>query len=387
MKIISVLENIKKIKGKKIVLRLDLNVPVVKGKITNDYKLRCVLPTINLLRRSGCSIVIITHLGEPKLPLNKKQANVWSVQPLAKWLSKKLNLSLKVSNTEWPAIHSMVKRMSSGEVIMLENIRLFKGELENSETLAKQLASLGEIYINDAFAVCHRQHASVSAIKNYLPALAGPLLTTEVVNLEKAKTGKKPLVLIMGGAKLSTKLPLLKKLAPLASVILTGGGIANTILKSQGKAIGSSLFDKEGATAYSRFKLSNVIVPVDVAVLSRAKRLGKNINNIKATEKILDIGSKTIKLYGQYIKSAKTIIWNGPMGLFEKIAFAKGTKQIALLVAQATKNKVFTLIGGGETVAALGNVKNFSWISTGGGATISYLEGKILPGLTKLVRY
>ncbi|MCX6792508.1 MAG: phosphoglycerate kinase [Candidatus Falkowbacteria bacterium] len=387
MKIFSVQDNLKKIAGKKVLLRLDLNVPQAKGKITNEYKLRCALPTIKLLRSLGCSVIIITHLAEPKLPLSKPEQKSFSVEPLAKWLAKKLNISIKVLGMNWSAINLAVKKMSDSEVVMFENIRLFKGEIDNSEVLARQLASLAQVYINDAFAVSHRSHTSVDAIKKYLPSFAGPLLSVEVNNLEKARTGKKPFVLIMGGAKLSTKLPLLKKLAPSASVVLTGGGIANTIFKATGLEIGKSLFDKEGAAVYSRAKLANVIAPIDVAVLANNKRLEKNLKDIKPSDNILDIGPKTIKLYAKYIAKAKTVIWNGPMGLFEKKAFAKGNQQIAALVSKATKNKSFTLIGGGETVAALSTKNKFSWISTGGGASLAYLEGKSLPGLSKLIRF
>jgi len=387
MKIMSVLKNIKNIKGKKVILRLDLNVPIVNGKITNDYKLKSVLPTINLLRQNNCSIIIITHLGEPSWPLNKKAFSSYTVKPLASWLSKKIKLPIKVLDAKWSSINSAVNKLSTGEILMLENIRLFKGELDNSKVLARRLAALGEIYINDAFAVCHREHTSVSAIKNYLPAYAGPLLAAEVNNLETAKHGQKPLLLIMGGAKLSTKLPMIKKLASKASHILVGGGIANTILKSHGLEIGKSLFDKAAAKTYSRLKLANVVMPLDVAVPYQGKRLEKNIKDVTTKDVILDIGSKTINLYSRYIKQAKTIIWNGPLGLFEKTNFSKGTKQIAYLSSKMTSKKVFTLIGGGETVEALQGFKNFSWVSTGGGATLAYLEGKKLPGLRKIVSY
>lgn len=387
MKIISVTKNLKKIKGKKVILRLDLNVPILNSQITNDYKLICALPTIKLLLKAGCSIIIITHLGEPKLPVDKKVLKNWSVKPLVDWLERKLKLNIKKLTTNWSDINLAVKKMKAGEVVMFENIRLFKGETLNSKDLAKKLAKLGEIYINDAFAVSHRDQSSVGAIKNYLPSYAGPLLEVEITNLEKAKHGKKPLVLIMGGAKLTTKLPLLKKLAPKASTILVGGGIANTILKSQGVEIGKSLFDKEAVKVYSRLKLANVILPIDVAVTYKGKRLEKNIKDLKTTDYIFDIGSETIKLFAKYIKQAKTIIWNGPVGLFEKSGFAKGNKQIAVLVAAATKNKAFTLVGGGETVAALGKLKNFSWVSTGGGATLAFLEDKSMPGLSKIVSY
>lgn len=354
MKIISISDKPKLCAGKKVILRLDLNVPLAGRRISNDYKLRLALPTITFLLRLKCSLIIITHLGEPPARITKKDYYKYSVRPIAVWLEKHLGQPVSLLGTAWSEISKQSSKLRSGEIALFENIRLFPGEIKNDISLARRLASLGEIYINDAFAVCHRNHASVSAITGYLPSYAGPQLMKEIANLEKARTGKSPFVLIMGGAKIATKIPLLKKLGPKASSVLVGGAIANSLVQS------SLTLPK-----------MNIIYPLDFALFKGQP---------------LDIGPKTIQLFSRYIAKARTIVWNGPLGMFEKKGFDKGTKKIATAVSKATSSRTFTLIGGGETVEALGSKTKFSWISTGGGASLAYLSGLAMPGLIALMR-
>jgi phosphoglycerate kinase len=388
MIISSINNNLKKIKGKKVLLRLDLNVPMKGARITNDYKLQQALPTIKLLQKLNCSIIIVTHLGEPIIIKNTKLLKSWSVKPLVFWLSNKLKTKIDLLPVVWPIIIKKIRNIKPRQIMMLENIRLFDGEITNSDVLAKRLATLGEVYVNDAFAVCHRQQASVSAIKKYLPAFAGLNLATEVTNLEKVRSGKKPFILIMGGAKLSTKLSLLKNLAAKATVVLVGGGIANTILKSKKINIGKSLYDEIGFKDFSHLNLKNIILPCDVGVLKNNRRVNKSLTELTNKDIILDIGPKTVVLFSAYLKGAKTIFWNGPMGVFEKPSFSFGTRKLAASVVLATSQGAFSLIGGGETIEALNSdKKKFSWVSTGGGAALTYFEGKTLPGLTKIIKY
>ncbi len=335
MKINSIKNNRAALKGRRLVVRLDLNVPLKGTRITDDYKLTSVLPTLRYLLGLGCRLIIVTHIGEGKA----------SVKPLALWLERKLKLAVPILKTIDP-----LKPVSG--VAILENVRRFKGEVENDPRFAKELASLGEVYVNDAFAVCHRAHASVSAIKKYLPAYAGLLLENEIKHLERAKNPKAPLILILGGAKIKTKLPLLKKLAPKARAVLVGGALANELLAKKSLA----------------FK--NIILPRD----GRPHLKG-----------MLDIGPLTIKEFIVRLSKAKTIVWNGPLGMFEKKPFDKGTKAIAQAVALQTRRGAFSLIGGGETAASVAKLK-FSWVSTGGGATLSYLSGEAMPGLDKIVK-
>lgn len=386
MKITVVTKQTRGLKDKKILLRLDLNVPRRGARITNDYKLRAALPTIKLLLAHRASLIIVTHWGEPSGKRADKKK--FSVQPLAYWLEKKLKKKITILNGSWTAIAKNASQLQPGQVVMLENIRLFSGETENSLLLGKRLAGLADVYVNDAFAVCHRNHSSVSAIKKFLPSFAGPLLFKEVVHLERARTGAKPLILIMGGAKITTKLPLLKALGPRAQKILMGGALATTILKARGKNIGASLYDKDGLAISRRLSFSNILLPVDVGVAAHKRRLDKALANIDSGDVILDIGPKTVALYCQTLLKAKTIIWNGPVGMFEKKKFSKGTKLLGQAVAKASQRRAFTLVGGGETIEALGSLASrLSWISTGGGASLAYLAGKPMPGLTKIIKH
>jgi len=274
-----------------------------------------------------------------------------------------------------------------GEIVFLENLRFDKGEENNDRVFAKRLAALADVYVNEAFSVCHREHASVNAIKKYLPSYAGFLLGKEIEMLDRVIKPIKPLVVVMGGSKISTKIGLIKNLNKKASKILIGGGLANTFLKAKGLEIGKSLFDKGGLNiAKSLLKNKKIILPID-AVVSQSPNGRpelKDVGDISKKDYIFDIGPKTVRLYSKDIREAKTIAWNGPLGMFEKPAFKHGTVALATLIAARSRGKTFGVVGGGETIEAINMTKMqgyVDWVSTGGGAMLSYLGGERMPGL------
>lgn len=388
---INSLKKVKQWKGKIVFLRLDFNVPISKGKVLDDYRLKAGLETVDFLREKGARIIIASHLGEPA----GKPEKDYSLKPVAACFNK---LSKEPAEFLADCIGSKIKetiiKMQDGEIVMLENLRFHQEEYDNDPHFAKQLAELADIYINDAFAVSHRDQASVSAIKKYLPSYAGLLLEKEVTALNRVLKPKKPLVVVMGGAKIHTKVPLMSKLYPLSSQILLGGAMANNFFKFQKLDIGQSLFDKDSETAVKKFfkrgKVApKIILPIDVVVKDKNKEARvKDPSEVKKEESILDIGPKTISLYASYIKKAKTLVWNGPLGKFEEPSFKHGTMVVARLVAARSSGRAYGVVGGGETIEALKLTKMqeyVDWVSTAGGATLAYLGGVKMPGLTKIV--
>ncbi|MFA4871956.1 MAG: phosphoglycerate kinase [Patescibacteria group bacterium] len=398
---INSIKNFKDLKGKRVLLRVDFNVPLTKdlrvGK-SEDYRMVKTLPTIRYLMKKGARVVIMAHLGRP----NGKIVNNLRLDPVAKRLSQLLAQKvIKIDNILGPKVKKIISGMKDGEVMMLENVRFDKredvGDLPSpglrqaSKNFARQLADLGDIYVNDAFAVDHREQASVSTIQNYLPSYAGFLLEEEVKNLTKVlKKPKQPLVVIIGGVKISTKIKLIKNFLPVAKNILLGGALANTVLKAMGIAVGQSIIESEMFSEIKKIKLTDnkVMVPVD-GVMARGLDSKKGrldaLADIKKDEFILDIGPDTLKLYASIIKRARMIVWNGPMGLIEAPFFAKGTRELIKILAKSRAEKI---VGGGETVQMIrkmGLEKKFNFISTGGGAMLEFLEGKKLPGLKKLI--
>lgn len=336
---------------KRILLRLDLNVPISKGRIKDDYKIIAALPTIKRFSRQP--LVIMTHLGEPVAKKDYQFTKKLSVVPIAQRLEKLLKRPVRVIGGDLAKINTAAQALQAGEILMLENMRFYKGETVNNTVFAKVLASLGDIYINDAFAVSHRKHASVSAVTKYMPAYAGPLLEQEVHQLEKIRTGRRPLVVIFGGAKISGqygKLKFIRSFEKIADTILVGGDLANDLMS-----------DRHG--------------------LSKKKVL---LPEATSPRRLKDLDPETIHAYTSIIKEAKTIFWNGPMGIFEQVDYAAGTAAIIKAVAAAKKKGALTMAGGGETAEAIDffrGRKAFSWISTGGGATLAYLAGEAMPGL------
>ncbi|PLX27276.1 phosphoglycerate kinase [Candidatus Parcubacteria bacterium] len=379
----------KKIKGKRVFLRASLNVPIKKGQVTDGFRIDKQLHTIRFLRMNGAKIIMSGHLGRPKGEYNEK----YSLFPVAKYLEKKLSIKIKfIPNQLDFEASNAVAEMKEGDIIMIDNLRFNPGEKKNSKRFARQLADLADIYVNDAFANCHRAHASVSTIKNYLPAFAGLLLEEEIKNLHKVLKPKAPLVVILGGAKIKTKLPMVNQFKNKAYKILVAGALANSFLSSRGYEIGKSLIDGETQVFANKYKKNNLLIPVDVVVATSAKGtkgIIKKISEVRPSDYIFDIGPETVKLYSSIIREANTIIWNGPIGFYEIRAFRHGSLEIAKAVASRSKGKCFGVVGGGETVDALKLSKtehNVDWVSTGGGAMLAYLGGKEMPGLERLVR-
>ncbi len=404
MKAESIREGIPKIRGKTVFLRVDFNVPIENNKIQDEQKITAALPTIRFLLRYDCSVVIATHLGRPKGKKVKKYSTEILAQRLAKLLGEnrtpgKTDLK-KYKNIKFidDCIGNKVKKeaedLKPREILFLENLRFHPGEKKNDKKFAKKLAGLGEVYINNAFSVCHRKHASVAAIKQYLPSFAGFLIEKEIEHLERIDKPQKPLITVMGGSKVSTKVNLIKRLAQRSQKILLGGALANNFLSAQGIKVGRSLTDKESIAAARDILKSfseKIMVPVDVVVAADADQDQGEVKDIKEVaekDKILDIGPETIRLYSKHIKKANTIIWNGPMGLFENDNFKHGSVAIARVIASRSTGKAFGVAGGGETVEVLkmsDMMDHMDWISTGGGAMLSYLGNDKMPGLKKIV--
>jgi len=388
---IATIQKVKNLKNKVVFLRVDFNVALQKGKVKEDYKIKAELETINYLLGKGVKLIIATHLGEPK----GKPEIACSVKPVAARLQKLLKKPVKFcAETIGPKAVNAAARLKAGEILMLENLRFNAGELTNDNKFAQELARLADVYINDAFAVCHRDQASVSAIKKYLPAYAGLLLAQEITALNKIIKPKKPLVVIMGGAKIATKAPLISKLYPSASHILLGGALANNFFKYQKKEIGKSLFDADSLICVNKLcrvkkNALKIILPVDVVVRTKSGSAKlRRPEEVRKDEMILDIGPETISLFAQYIKKAQTLVWNGPMGKFEEDGFRQGTLSIARLIASRSSGKAYGLVGGGETIEALKLTKMaeyVDWVSTAGGAMLTYLGGGKMPGLAKIV--
>jgi len=378
-----------KLAGKKVLVRADFNVPLRAGEIKDDYKIIKGLATIKFLLKNNCRVIILTHLGEPTAgKINEK----FSVKPIAKRLGELLGSNVKfISSCIGLQVGTAVSRLKYGEILVLENIRFEPGETTNSRQLAKELAKLADIYVNDAFAVSHRNHASVSAIKKFLPAYAGWLLEQEVVNLKKMQNPKRPLVVVLGGAKINTKISLIKKVGKKAKNILIGGALANNFFLAHGLEIGQSLYDKESLTFAKKFKGQSLILPVDVVVASSvdSKAKVKSVNQLDSQDAIYDIGPKTVSLFSSIIKQANTIFWNGPLGMFEEDKFKHGTLAIGRIIAARSRGQAFGVAGGGETVEALKMTKMMEyldWVSTGGGAMLAFLGGEKMPGLAGIIK-
>lgn len=390
------LRQIKDLTGKTVFLRADFNVPLSKGKVMEDYKIVAALPTLRFLLRYDCRLVIATHLGDPA----GKNIKDLSTAPVAKRLEKLLGKKIKfVDDCIGEKVAEAVGKLKEKEIIFLENLRFHKGEEANEKKFAQELARPADIYVNNAFAVSHRAHASVSEIKKYLPSYAGLLVEEELEKINQVLKPAKPLVVVMGGAKISTKLPVIENFAKQAKHILVGGAIANDFLKNLGYEVGRSLVGKDAKMAkkaqqlYRKFGNKKIILPLDFVVSNKKDGSGKvsikKVNNIAKSDIILDIGPDTIGLYSGLIKEANTLIWNGPMGLFEVEKFKHGTMAIARLIAARSSGNAFGIVGGGETVEALRLSKMLNyvdWISTGGGAMLEYLAGKEMPGLKGIVK-
>ena len=398
------LKEVKNLKGEKVLLRVDYNVPLEKKKLSNgkykmvvqdDTKIKETIPTINYLLEKGAKVILISHFGDPKGKIVKDLTMEPIGEALYKLLKEKMECT-EIVKDNYP--FDFIGKMAGGEVVLLENLRFNIGEEKNDTKFAKYLASLADIYVNDAFAVSHRAHASVSKIANFLPSYAGLLLEKEIEVLSKLLANpKKPFVAITGGAKISTKIDLIKNLLKKVDCLMIGGAMANNFLKAFGYNVGASLVESDKINFVRKFlKNKKILLPIDVVVgdfdgkKSRIVQVSYNSKNIcEKNEAILDIGPETIKMYEKVISKAKTLIWNGPMGYFENTEYNKGSDGISRIIAEYSKKGLLSVVGGGETLSIIkktGVATSIAHVSTGGGAMLEFLEGKILPGIKPLLR-
>ncbi|MFZ3054530.1 MAG: phosphoglycerate kinase [Minisyncoccales bacterium] len=380
------------VKGKKVLVRCDFNSPLGEGgKVEDDFRIRKTIPTIEYLRSNGAKIILISHLGEPK----GKDVD-FSLRPVAKRLWELIQGNVKfVNDTIGKAVQKEINAMKEGEVVVLENLRFYKGEKENDDKFSQELAKMADIFVQDGFGVCHRPHASIIGVPKYLPSYPGLLLEEEIRILSNALVSPdRPLVSIIGGAKVSTKTRVIERLLDKSDYLLLGGKIANSLLVAKGICIKDSLNqDEENLMEVVKginLTSPKLHLPIDgIMALSNFEeeysRTGA-VGTLRREEGIYDIGPETIEKYRAVLSEAKTIIWNGPLGFFEKKPFDKGTTDIAKLIGQIN-SQVFSIVGGGETVEAiqkLGIENQFDHISTGGGAMLDFMAGKDLPGLVAL---
>tara|TARA_Y100000817_G_scaffold122312_1_gene95732 strand:- start:2728 stop:3918 length:1191 start_codon:yes stop_codon:yes gene_type:complete len=390
----NVLNDDLQLEGKKVLLRVDFNVPINKGAISETSRIEKIIPTINFLLKKKAKIIILSHIGRPKGKLNKEL----SLKPISEKLGLLLNEKILFNDQKLEEISlSELNKINNGSILMLENIRFNKGEENNDDNFSKKLSKLGDIYVNDAFSCCHRSHASIEGITKYIPSYFGFQITEEINALKKITSDiKNPVTLIIGGAKISTKIQIINNLIKKFDNIVIVGGMANTVLKYKGINIGKSIsendYEKVVKEILDNSKKYNckVLLPVDVIVAKDFKSKGKEkkLNEIDKEDLILDIGTKTIYSIKEIIDKSNSILWNGPAGYFENENFQNGTKKILEIISNKTLNdKIFSIAGGGETVAAINKFKkfnSFTFVSTAGGAFLEFLEGKDLPGIKAL---
>jgi phosphoglycerate kinase len=379
---------------KKVLLRLDLNVPLNKGKITDTTRIDKILPTINFLLKNNAKVLILSHIGRPK----GKVVNELSLKPICESLKNKLNQNIRLISKNIKEVKSADLFVAPDEkIVIFENLRFYEEEEKNDNAFAKHLASLADIYVNDAFSCSHRAHASIFEITKFIPSYAGLQLNLEINALIKITSEiQRPITCIIGGSKISSKINIIKNLISKFDNIIIVGGMANNILKYKGYEIGKSIQENncnkiiEEIFFLSKKKGCKIIYPKDVIIgknLNGSPKI-KELNDISKDELILDIGPKTIKIINQLIEKSNTILWNGPAGYFENPHFSKGSAEIAKKIVEKNKDNTFySVAGGGDTVALLNSVRatsHFNFVSTAGGAFLEYLEGKELPGIKAL---
>lgn len=377
------------VKGKKVLVRVDFNVPLKDGAVGDDTRIRAALPTVQYLLEHGAAVILCSHLGRPKGGPDPK----FTLKPVGEHLSKLLGKPVAFADDcVGPVAEAAASALKPGGVLLLENTRFYPGEEKNDLDLAKKMASLADLFINDAFGTAHRAHSSTEGVARFLPAAAGFLLEKEIQYLGEAVANPKhPFIAILGGAKISDKIGVIRNLLSKADVILVGGGMANTFLAAQGYTMADSLVEAEAVeTAKELLALGGdkLRLPVDMVIGDKLEAGAAHkiiaAGSVPEGWRALDIGPKTIKAYSKVIADAGTVVWNGPMGVFEFPAFAEGTFGVAHAVAES---KAISVIGGGESVAAIqqsGLADKITHISTGGGASLEMLEGLVLPGLAAL---
>ncbi|MDT7896953.1 MAG: phosphoglycerate kinase [Armatimonadota bacterium] len=380
------------VQGKRVLVRVDFNVPIENGKVLDDWRLRATLPTIRYLTERGAKVILLSHLGRPK----GKRDEQFSLRPVAQRLSELLGQPVQFADDcVGEVAEQAVARLQAGEVLLLENLRFHAGEEANDDSFAQQLARLGDVFVNDAFGAAHRAHASVHAITKFLPSYAGLLMEREVTHLSRLlEAPEKPFVAVLGGAKVSDKIGVIRNLLTKVDALLIGGAMAFTFLKAQGYETGKSLVEADkldlanALLGEAREKGVELVLPVDVVVAeSDAEDAATQVvpvTAIPADKAGYDIGPETANLFAERIRTAKTVFWNGPMGRFERTPFKAGTKAVAEALAQCSGT---TVVGGGETAAAafeFGIAEKVTHVSTGGGAALELLEGRELPGIAVL---
>jgi phosphoglycerate kinase len=376
------------LRGKRVLIREDLNVPIKDGMITSDQRLLAALPTIEQVLKMGAAVMVMSHLGRP---VEGEFDERYSLEPIATYLSQHLSYPVRFVSDYLEGID-----VKPGELVVLENVRFNLGEKTNTPALAKKLASLCDVFMMDAFGTAHREQASTCGVAQYAPvAIAGPLLLRELEALKQAMIKpQKPIAVVVGGAKISTKLSLLKHLIHLADYLIPGGGIANTFLKANGHKVGLSLYESSmldqarSILDESQNVNCEILLPTDVVVgksfTENCPAFNKNLNQIAEDDMILDVGPDSVSRYLNVIYQSKTIIWNGPLGVFEFPQFSYGTRSIAIAIADS---EAFSIAGGGETLAAIDQydlTQQISYVSTGGAAFLECLEGKTLPAVAVL---
>ena len=377
--------------GKRVVIRVDFNVPLKDGVVTDDTRIKSALPTINYLLDHGASLVVMTHLGRPKGKKNPE----FSLKPVAKKFAEDLGRDVQLADDViGPEVEAQVKALKPGQVLLLENVRFYAEEEANDPAFAKKLASYGDVYVNDAFGTAHRAHASTEGIAHYLPAYAGFLIEKEVKFMAPLlENPARPFVVIIGGSKVSSKISVLESMLKTADTMIIGGGMAYTFKKVLGFKIGQSIFEPDyvdGAKKCledAKKKGVKVILPVDNLCgdsFDEHTPVSLYEGDIPDDKQGMDIGPKTIELIRQALKGAESVVWNGPMGVFEFDEFAHGTEEVAKMLAESDAT---TVVGGGDSVAAVNKfnlASKISHVSTGGGASLEFLEGKVLPGIKAL---
>lgn len=385
------------VKGKHVLMRVDFNVPLEGGKVGNDKRIRAAIPTIKYITEKGGRLILMSHLGRPKGERKPEMTLRPCVQVLNDLLGKRVSF---VDDCIGDAVEAAVEKLGDGEVLLLENLRYYKEETENDDDFAAKLAGLGDVYVNDAFGTAHRAHASTEGVTHHIDqCAAGYLLMKEIEFIgDLIEDPERPFVAILGGAKISSKIGVISNLLPKVDKIIIGGGMAYTFFKAMGMEIGNSLLEEDKISLAKELLEKGgdkIVLPVDCMITNvldfDARKVGelKEVDSgaIAADWLGVDIGSKSIEKFGSILKDAKTIVWNGPMGVFEVEATAKGTFAIANVLAEATLNGAATVIGGGDSASAVvkaGVEDKVSHVSTGGGASLEFLEGKVLPGVAAL---
>ena len=378
------------IKGKRVLMRVDFNVPMADGKVTDDKRIKAAMPTIQYVLDQGASLILMSHLGRPKGGSDPEFSLRAASETLASLLDRPVQMA---SDCVGPEVEKLAKAMKPGDVLMLENTRFHAGEEKNDLNLAKQMAALGEVFVNDAFGSAHRAHSSTEGVARFLPAVSGFLMEQELEYLGRAVANPEhPYIAILGGVKISDKILVVETLAAKCDKLIIGGGMANTFLAAKGLDMQDSLVELDSIeTAKSLIAKFNdkLILPVDAVIADKfdaeANSQIVDVDKIPAGWRMLDVGPKTIEAYKTVLGTARLVVWNGPVGVFEMPKFAEGTFAIARLLAES---KATTVIGGGDSASAVkkaGVAKHMTHVSTGGGASLEFLEGKVLPGVAALL--